>query len=320
MPRETPHDKIRVAARLANGFVLDLVKLAGFGRDAVDGLLLSAISQANLAQITRDPGLQRAYATLDQPPPDALRRPVSISAVANSLNIPFETARRRILALTDRGLLLTVDKGVILPQAPLNSPLYRMAAQANYELVRALYFRLRGIGLLTNLPRPNGPIFAADDPPLRLVIRMSSSYLLRLAEHTNRLIGDVVTTLIIMDLFQANTEHLEDTEGGQSQDDWGPESFVPDEHRRPVRIAALSSRLGIPQETVRRHLVQLVARGLCAKTPEGYLVPAEVLANRGFVRFMEDNRSHLQRLFGTLAEFGVVAEWERDVAALRGAA
>jgi len=35
---------------------------------------------------------------------------------------------------------------------------------------------------------------------------------------------------------------------------------------------------------------------------------------------MEDNRSHLQRLFGTLAEFGVVAEWERDVAALRGAA
>ena len=75
MAHDVSHQSLRVAARLANGFALDLVKLGGFGRDVVDGLLLAAISQANVAQITRNPELQRRYATLDQPPPDELRRP-----------------------------------------------------------------------------------------------------------------------------------------------------------------------------------------------------------------------------------------------------
>lgn len=320
MSRETSHDKIRVAARLANGFALDLVKMVGFGRDVIDGLLIAAISQANVAQISRDPALQRAFATLNCPPHDDLRRPVSISAVANSLSVPFETARRRIQTLVDQGVVLNVGRGVILPQAPLNSPFYRMAATANYNLIRDLYFRLRAIGLLTSLPRPTGPVFTADDPPVRLVIRMSTDYLLRLAEHTSRLIGDVVTTLIMMDLFQANTAHLPDTIGGAARDGWDPGSFVPDGLRQAVRIATLSERLGIPQETVRRHLGRLVAKGFCVKTPDGYLIPSEALAHKGFVRLMEDNRSHLQRLFASLSEFGVVAEWESEVMRVRGAA
>ena len=70
MAPQAPNNQVRVAARLANGFALDLVKLGGFGRDVIDGLLMAAISQANVAQVTRNPDLQRAYATLDQPPQD----------------------------------------------------------------------------------------------------------------------------------------------------------------------------------------------------------------------------------------------------------
>src|SRR4051812_10751470 len=161
MAREAPHSSIRVAARLANAFALDLVKLGGFGRDVIDGLLMAAISQANVAQITRNPELQRAYAALDEVPPDGLRRPVSISATANSLKIPFETARRRIAALIELGVVRIEGRGVIIPQGPLNSPFYRMAAEAHYALVRNLYFRLRGIGLLDDLPRPNSAAFDA---------------------------------------------------------------------------------------------------------------------------------------------------------------
>lgn len=120
MARDAPHSSIRVAARLANAFALDLVKLGGFGRDVIDGLLMCAISQANVAQITRSPDLQRTYATLDQPPPDELRRPVSVSAIANSLRIPFETARRRIAGLSDLSIVRTTPKGVIIPTGPLN--------------------------------------------------------------------------------------------------------------------------------------------------------------------------------------------------------
>lgn len=320
MAQQPPHDTIRVAARLANGFALDLIKLTGFGRDVIDGLLLAAISQANVARITRDPVLQRTYATLDQPPPDHLRRPVSVSAIANSLGLPYETARRRISALIELGALVKVGRGVILPLAPLNSPFYRMAASANFNLLKNLYFRLRAIGLLEDLPKPTGPPFAPEAPPVRLVIRLSSMYLLRLAEHTNRLLGDMVTTLIMMDLVQANTEHLADAEGASPAEDGSAGGFVTDGRRRPVRLATLAERLGIPQETVRRRLGRLMATGNCEKTPDGYLVPSRALAQDAVIRLMVDNKSHLYRLFGTLAEFGVLSEWESEVTRLRGAA
>src|SRR5690349_5823504 len=109
--RGAPISSIRVAARLGNGFALDLVKLGGFGRDVIDGLLLVAISQANVAQITRSPELQRTYARLDEAPPDDLRRPVSINAIAGSLRIPFETARRRIASLAEADVVRMTPKG-----------------------------------------------------------------------------------------------------------------------------------------------------------------------------------------------------------------
>ena len=86
---------LTVAGRVANRLMLDLAKMGGYGRDVIDGILLTAINQANVLPIMRDPQIQRRYATLDNPPPDELRRPVSISAVASSLHVPFETARRR---------------------------------------------------------------------------------------------------------------------------------------------------------------------------------------------------------------------------------
>ena len=320
MAREAPTTSIRVAARLANGFALDLVKLGGFGRDVIDGLLMVAISQANIAQINRNPELQRTYATLDQPPPDELRRPVSISALANSLRIPFETTRRRITGLIDAGIVRSAQRGVIIPTAPLTSPFYRMGVEANYNLVRNLYFRLRGIGLFEDLPRPIRAPFDPEHPPVRLVIRHSSDYLLRLAEPVTLYMGDLVTGLLLMDMIQANTEHLADTDGGADDPDWTPEGFVPDSQRRPVRATTLAERLGIPPETVRRHIHRLIESDRCEQNKDGYLVPARVLARKPFVQFMVDNQSHLHRLYAALGDFGVLTEWEREIIALRGAA
>lgn len=272
---------LRVAARLANGFALDLVKLGGFGRDVIDGLLLVAISQANVAQITRNPELQRTYASLDQAPPDELRRPVSISGLANSLRVPYETARRRIKLLEEAGVVQVSARGVIVPSAPLNSPFYRMGVEANYNMVRTLYVRLRAAGLLEHQPaEPGGPTFPADNPPVRLVIRLSSDYLLRLAEPITLHMGDLVTGLLLMDVIQANTEHLPDTEGGDPDAGWSAEGFVPDHFRRPVRPVLLAERLGIPQETVRRRLMRLVAADQCERKEDGYLVPARISPER----------------------------------------
>ncbi|ODT89773.1 hypothetical protein [Phenylobacterium sp. SCN 70-31] len=320
MSRDAPNTAIRVAARLANRFALDLIKLTGFGRDVVDGLLLSAISQANLAQVARSPDLQRRYATLNTPPPDELRRPVSVSAIANSLQVPFETARRRIAALSATGLVIQTPRGVTIPTAPVNSETYRAFASAQAALVRDLYLRLRRIDLLADLPAQTGPAFDPADPPVRLVVRLSSDYLLRLAEPISTHIGDMVSGLILMEIINANTEHLGDDEGGTPGPEWTAEGFVPDAMRRPVRAAALSSRLGVASETVRRRLSRLATEGLCERNGDGYLIPAQVLARENFVRFMTDNQSHLNRLFTALAEFGVLSQWEAEESGVRGAA
>ena len=320
MAHEAPNTSIRVAARLANGFALDLVKLGGFGRDVVDGLLLGAISQANVAQITRSPELQRLYATLDHPPPDELRRPVSVSAIANSLRMPFETVRRRVTALADVGVVKAMPRGVIIPTAPLNSPFYRLGAEAHYDLVRKFYARLRALGLFDQLPRASGPPVDPENPPIRLVVRLSTDYVLRLAEPISLHIGSLVTGLVLMDMIHANTEDLEDTEGGDDEGGWSPAGFVPDDLRRGVRPSALSERLGIPNETVRRHIQRLLDDDLCEQTGDGFVVPARVLARQPFVQYMLDNQSHLHRLYAGLAEFGVLTEWDREILSMRGAA
>lgn len=320
MAREAPHDTLRVATRLSIAFALDLVKLGGFGRDVIDGLLMAAISQANVAQITRDPELQRRYSTLDQPPPDELRRPVSVNAVANSLRVPFETARRRIAALVDLGVIKTTPRGVIIPNAPLTSTAYKVAAQAHYHLIRNLYIRLREIGLLDDLAKPESAGFDPANPPVRLVVRLSGDYVLRLAEPISEHIGDLVSGLILLETFRANTEHLPDTEGGRADGDWSPDSFVADDKREPVRAAALSERLGIAPETVRRRLTRLVKEGRCERIGDGYLVTSKVMARDKLVRFVLDNQSHLHRLYAALADLGVLAHWEHEIQALKGAA
>ena len=308
---------MRVAARLANGFALDLVKLGSLGQDVVDALLLGAISQANVAQITRSPELQRRYATLDAVPPDELRRPVSINAIAGSLRMPFETARRRIAALKEIGVIHVTPRGVIVPQGPLNSPFYRETTEHHYNLVRELYLRIRAIGLLEDLPHAPAA-YDAENLPIRLVVRLSTDYVLRLAEPITKYVGDLVSGLIIMDIVNANTAHLPDTEGGGSE--LTPEGNIPDSLRRPVRVSALSERLRIPQETVRRHVARIAKADVCERVDDGYIVPGRVIAREGFVEFMLDNQTNLQRLFQALAEYGVLAMWEREAAGLRGAA
>jgi DNA-binding Lrp family transcriptional regulator/DNA-binding transcriptional ArsR family regulator len=320
MSRDTPHSRLRVAARLANGFALDLVKLGGFGRDVIDALLLCAISQANVAQITRNPELQTRYATLDQPPPDDLRRPVSISATANSLRIPFETARRRIAALAELGIVIIHARGVTIPTAPMNSPFYRMASAAHYELVRQLYFRLRGIGLLEDLARPETSIYDPANPPVRLVTRLSSDYVLRLAEPINQHIGDLVTGIVLMAVIHANTEHLPDDEGEEAIANPIAAALALDAQRRPVRASVIAERLGMPHETIRRHLGRLHDTDRCERNGDGYVVTTRILAREPFFRHMMDNQSHLHRLYAQLSDYGVLFEWEREVQALRGAA
>lgn len=311
MTPSAPLSQLRVLGRISVAFILDVVRVGRMDREFLDSLIVLAIVQANVTPVTGDRGLHRTYADYEQAPPDDLRRPVSVSSVAQSLRQPYETVRRRIAKLAQEDGFELTSQGIYVSRDALSGPEHRAMVMTNYQLLRDFYLRLRGLGALADVAAIAAVVEPAPDaaPPVRAVARVSSDYVLRVVDMLTQHLGDLVRGLVFFAVLVSNTEHLPDSERGS--DEGGPASFVPDELRRPVRVAALAARLELPEETVRRHAARLVEDRLCVRSAAGLIVPAHVLARPTFVRLMGDNNAHVRRMFAGLARIGVVAEWER---------
>jgi hypothetical protein len=114
--------------------------------DARTGLIVYAISVANTGHLdvrTRDPRIAGPEGIL----PDHVRKPVSITQIAKSLGMPFETVRKQVHKLIKAGICVRVDGGVIVPRAANQRPEVVRAVLANLNHVRELVRDLQAIGL-----------------------------------------------------------------------------------------------------------------------------------------------------------------------------
>lgn len=292
-------DVSMIALRASSGLILDQVRLARGPLDFLDALIVMAVSQANVAPITRDPELNARYATYDQPPPEPLRRPISVNAVAQSLGAPFETVRRRVSRLSKVGIYRVSPAGVIVPGWVVRVATHRAALRAGYDRTRGLYFHLAALGALPPMPEA-APWTEA--PPLRAVARLGADYLLRLIMTAGAELGDLTDAAIWLEVLRSSHEHLPDDAGcdrGQS---------------RPVRMTALARRIGMPFETVRRRMADLTARGLCETTADGVVLGPEATSGPALERIGEGNHRDLGRMFAALGHLGVLAAWRADAA------
>lgn len=312
MADSPPIPLARVVGRVTVAFILDLIESGRKNQGFLDGLISIAIVQANITPILRDPELNLAYARYDRPPPDELRRPVSVNAVATSLRLPYETVRRRVALLGERGLVETTRRGLYVPTSVLSSPDHKLMVEHNYELLRRLYFRLQDLGVLHGLPAGVAP-WADDAPPLRAVSRVLIDYFLRVMEVVRTHVGDTAKGLILLSVARANTEHFPDDLRGS--DGLDAEDFVSDALRKPVRIATVAGRLNMPVETVRRHVADLVAEDYLVRSAAGLVVPAANLAKPHLMKFVLANIGNLQRMFSQVARLGVLASWDLERAA-----
>ena len=279
----------RLLAHRSLHFLLDQVTGGVAGLSARDALLVMAINQANIAPLTRETTARIHYGDLENPAPDAERRPVSISAIAVSLGLSFETVRRRIKHLETLGVCAVMGHGVIVPETFLASPAYLQSVVDAHVRLRVFYRELRDAGLLGPLPRS---AFAVGEVvPVRAAARLLSDYILREAEHLMRVAGDVVSAVVLLGVLVNSTE--------------------PPAGTRATLIALLAQRLGIPAETVRRHAMHLVEHGLCVRVPGGLLVTEEIQSRPGSLAVLRENTANVQRLFAGLAERGVIEAWER---------
>jgi DNA-binding IscR family transcriptional regulator len=298
--------EMRLLSRLSVAFLLDLIAIARGGRHVLDTLLMTTIVQANVAEISRRADLQLAYGDAMAVPPDEMRRPVSLNALASSLRQPYETVRRRVGGLAKQGLVELGPGGAIVPAAVLGSAEYLQSGFFAYERLRRFYYELADHHLLAELPPRN-----ADLPPgafpLRTMARITADYVLRVLEASILSMGDLVDGLIFLEAFRSNVEHL-------PLEPWGPEgleadAMLSDELRKPVSVSGLAARLGLPPETVRRHVRRLEAAGGLERRPGGYIAPAAALARPELQQAIIGNVTNLQRLFAALAQLGVLDLW-----------
>lgn len=148
IPPKPDAEIARLVARLAmENFLRTVQGLAGMfpGEDLLTVVVHRSIVTANLSHLDVDPAL-RQYAELERAPPDEVRRPVSIRAIATSLGMPFETVRRRVQRLVELGLCRKVRGGYIVPAETLEGPDAEVALLGNISNLRRLFRRLEAAG------------------------------------------------------------------------------------------------------------------------------------------------------------------------------
>lgn len=282
------------------GYLLDQVRAGRGFFEVLDALLVVAVTQANIDPILRDPAAQRAYATYDAPPPDELRRSISVNALAQSLSLPFETVRRRVTRLLRLGILTADAEGLRTPVRHLRTPFHRKTAEAAYRRLHLLYDRLSALPEMSDLQRG---VPWVGPPPLRAAARLSGEYLLRLVAQLTRRLGGPVDAAIWLEVLRSSAEPaLQHVQGA------APLS------RMPVAGSYIAKRLALPAETVRRRLANMVAGGAAEQRVGGFVIPATLMARRERSRLPERNLADLRRVFYGLAALGALP-FHRDDAA-----
>lgn len=142
---ELRKSQARAVSRIAGDFTLrTMIGIAAtLDHDYALAVVYLAILQANLAPVMEDAALSAKYAGLDTVVPEDLRRPISVHALAGSLHMPYETTRRCVGRLIDKGFVKRVSRSGILTCAE------KMAEPAQKRLVEQQYQdALRMVGQL----------------------------------------------------------------------------------------------------------------------------------------------------------------------------
>lgn len=140
---------LRIISRASMDYVVSIYSaiLRGSQHDPIDALILSTVAVANVAHLNADKALSQAYAGIETPEPQEIKRPISRNAVALSLGLSYETARRRIQKLLNEGALIEADGGLLGANEVANPDMVRAMAEQNAVLLRRLVRQLREQGI-----------------------------------------------------------------------------------------------------------------------------------------------------------------------------
>lgn len=141
----------------------------------------------------------------------------------------------------------------------------------------------------------------------RAAVRHGWSHVLRSVQLAAGLTGgDVVHGIILMAIIHANTATLRLSDGDNDYD--AAPGLPQDSLRTPVSVYAIAKQLGLPYETVRRHVARLMDEGRCIRVGErgGVIVPARAIGDMRQDAFIAQSLDSLRALVADQDRIGAV--------------
>lgn len=258
------------------------------GGDVSDAVVMIAVMSANVRHLDEArTGLPR-HIHYEDPPADTIRRPVTALAVAERVRLPRETVRRRLERLTTAGRCQRTAGGYIVPQDVIANEEHLEAARANLRAAARLRRDIDSTCAEVLPPMtPTSRLGSYASPPLRLISRRLAEFSLDVTAPLAELAGGYDEAFVYLAAVEAT---------GRCQ--------------RPLETPYISAyslaySLKLPEESARRRLKKLVARGLLGQGPRGY--SAEPAASRmaEVAALARTNHRALCTLFERLSEDGV---------------
>jgi len=282
------------------GVYLDLVDLAREGGDVLGPLIEAAVLEANIADFVEHHHRAGELWALVGPAPGEAMRPASVSAVAASLRLPFETVRRRVAVLVRRGRLVRERDGLGVAPEWLARPAARRLSQLRHERLQRIQSDVGERLGPAALELPSGPAAPSGPPPLLFTDHLANGYMLRLSELLTAELGDPFVGFVLLNLVRANIRHLplEDRS-------FARESVAA---RRPARPAPLAKTLGVAPETLRRHVRLLEAAGFLVRTDDGgMLLDDQAFRSRLAHALIGVGVASIRGILGQMAQAGLLA-------------
>jgi hypothetical protein len=236
-----------------------LPPLALWHGDLVRGVFFLAAAQANRPRFSELARHGIAPWTAN----DGALKPVSVLALADSLHLAYETARRHAVALEKKGLIRRDEQGIIVPGAVVAGEDFTAFADGTYAVflrmlrsLGAVGFDIRAMGRGAVRDDEGGAMPEAPELAVRHVV---IDFVLRIIEcglsaHDN----DMLRAFIFSAIMAANAEPYT----GDSAAAWDFATLAqspPEERRKPITVSEVARRTAIPYETTRRYVQLMLA-------------------------------------------------------------
>ena len=206
-------------------------------------------------------------------------RAFSVRAIAQSMNLPYETTRRKIAELEALGLARrTGARGFTVAPESYEGPAYRADCEATWRAFRRVIADFRALNFDFSGHLGGTALAAVRDLThidlIDSVAVLSNDFLLRVLEACVEPHGSMMDATIFSTSTLLNAELLTN----DPQLAWtyaGAETPPPDTLRTPASITDIAHALGLQHETVRRRVKQFCDRGWMKRVTGGYLICIE---------------------------------------------